>query len=116
MSTPEGFLDPCEHPLLGEAIGSGILHLFLVEYFQGCKGEACDRSWLTSRFLFFLLIRQSHLFILMVVLLLEAIIHLRVLLLLNSGCGVCTEVTHNALPHGRPPPGPSTLLGQLLVP
>ena len=110
MSTPEGFQDSCEHPLLGETIGSGILHLFLVEYFQGCIGYICARIWLTSSFLFFLLIRKRHLFILLLVLLFEAIVHLRVLLLLYGGCGVCTEVTDYSLPHGGPPAGPSSLL------
>ena len=110
MSTSKCFLDPCEHPLLGEAIGSGILHLFLVEYFQGCIGYICARIWLTSSFkFFFLLIRERHLFILLLVLLFEAIVHLRVLLL-YGGCGVCTEVAHYALPHGGPPAGPSSLL------
>jgi len=110
MSTSKCFLDPCEHPLLGEAIGSGILHLFLVEYFQGCIGYICARIWLTSSFLFFLLIRESHLFILLFVLLFEAIIHMRVFLLLYGGCGVCTKVTDYALPHGGPPAGPSSVL------
>jgi hypothetical protein len=109
MSTPEGFLDSCEHPLLGETIGSGILHLFLVEYFQGCIGYICARIWLTSSFLFFLLIRKRHLFILLLVLLFEAIVHLRVLLL-YGGCSVRTEVAHYALPHGGPPAGPGSLL------
>ena len=110
MSTPEGFLDPFEHPLLGETIGSGVLHLFLVKNFEGCKGATYAQTWLTCSFLFFLLIRERHLFILLVVLLFEAIVHLRVLLLLDGGCGVCTEVTHYALPHGRPPAWPGSLL------
>jgi hypothetical protein len=115
VCTPEGFLDACEHPLLGETIGSRILHLLLVEYFQSCKGVICARSWLTPSFLLFLLIRLRHLLILMVFLLFKAIIHLRVFLLFYGGCGVCTEVTHYALPHGRPPAGPSSLLVLLLL-
>ena len=110
MSTSEGFLDTCKHSLLGETIGSRILHLFLVEYFQGCIGYICARIWLTSSFLFFLLIRERHLFIFLFVLLFEAIVHLRVLLLLYGGCGLCTKVTDYALPHGGPRAGPSSVL------